>query len=435
MATSQHNVTIIGRFRNRITQGIQRANKALNDFSGRIQKMQNQIFMVGISLLFFGMQLQRTFQSIARAGITAFTKVMESSDRMGTAVQRLGVHWRFLKFSIGSAINAALEPMLPKILNIVDSISRWVQQNKKLTSGILLWGFVIGSALFILSTLALGIVQGVIPAITGLVSWIKSGAIVTFIRWAAIIAAIVLAITAVADAFNTLKSNAKDSNKKTSESTITLGKIIAGVVKVIVGVITFLAKSAFGLGVAIGAFWEMFWHGIQFFGKKIINFVTRIINDSLEPAIEMINSLIRKWNKLSRKLGVGAQISLIDTGIKLDTADAEKSLKDFNDTFERTRDFIKDLDPGSGFEGLFSDQGGGGKKGNKSGDKGGKAKNALDRIQNIEDSMGEGENNQTVVNQENNFNFTETDRDEMQKEVQKALDDANEEVKKRRQSR
>ena len=110
-----------------------------------------------LSILFFGMFIQRIFTGMARGAVTAFTKIMESNDMLGTALQRLGVEWEFLKFTIGSAINTVLERLLPIILPILNKLDEWIQKNPTLTATVILLGAALGFLMFFLATLNLGI--------------------------------------------------------------------------------------------------------------------------------------------------------------------------------------------------------------------------------------------------------------------------------------
>lgn len=133
-------------------KGILKANKSTATFTKGLTRFKMEF----LGILFFGMAIKRLFDSIARSAITSFTKIIESNNMMGTAVQRLSTHWEFLKFSIGSALNTALEPLLPKLIEIIDKISEWTQKHPKLTSGIILTAILVGTLLLLIGTLALG---------------------------------------------------------------------------------------------------------------------------------------------------------------------------------------------------------------------------------------------------------------------------------------
>jgi len=121
---------------------------------GRLLKFANSFQYWGLSIMFFGMQMQRIFTNIARAGVSAFTKVMESSGYFGSAIQQLGVHWEYLKFTIGSTISRALEPIMPIIINIVNNIAKWIREHPKLTAVLVLGGAALGTFLTTIGQIA-----------------------------------------------------------------------------------------------------------------------------------------------------------------------------------------------------------------------------------------------------------------------------------------
>ncbi len=143
-------------------------NKKTGQWTKTVSVAQNKLKrfkMEFLSVMFFGMLLQRTFSRLLRSTVSTFTKIMEASGFLGTAIQRLGVHFEFLKFTVGSAINQFLEPLMPAILNIISLVNEWVQLHPKLTAGIILGGFALGLMLFLIGTLTLGI-GGLIMAFT-----------------------------------------------------------------------------------------------------------------------------------------------------------------------------------------------------------------------------------------------------------------------------
>lgn len=118
-----------------------------------------------MSLMFFGMAIQRTFSRVMMGAVSAFTRIVESSGQFGTAIQQLAVHWEYLKFVLGSAINRFLEPLMPTIINIINAVSEWIQKHPRLTSILLIGGLVLGTVLMLFGMFWLAIVNGVIPAL------------------------------------------------------------------------------------------------------------------------------------------------------------------------------------------------------------------------------------------------------------------------------
>jgi len=97
-----------------------------------------------LGILFFGMALQRFFGGIARAGISTFRSITEAVDGTNTALTAVSAASTFLAFTIGEAINTLLEPLLPGLLEIVDTVGDWIQQNPELAAGIIGVGLAVG---------------------------------------------------------------------------------------------------------------------------------------------------------------------------------------------------------------------------------------------------------------------------------------------------
>jgi len=111
--------------------------------------------MWALSFMFAGMIIMRMADQLARSSVAAFMKITGGVTESGKAISRLAIHWEFLKFSIGDAIGNALLPMLPAILDIIDNIANWVQENQTLTAQIILATFAIGLLMMTLGQLAM----------------------------------------------------------------------------------------------------------------------------------------------------------------------------------------------------------------------------------------------------------------------------------------
>ena len=136
---------------------------SMNILKNRIAAASDQFQAWMMSVMFGGMMLKNIFQSIAVSATKTFNDIMNSSDMMGTALQMVNAQWEFLKFTIGSAISQALEPLLPLIERIITRITDWIREHPKLTAGIIGVGFALGTLLFIggsLGLFVLGLIKG-----------------------------------------------------------------------------------------------------------------------------------------------------------------------------------------------------------------------------------------------------------------------------------
>jgi len=193
MVNVEHNifVRLHANFKN-FNKGFNRMNRRLDRTSRHFQGISNKWARFGqrvalftrrfqywgLSIMFFGMQMQRTFIGIARAGVSTFTKVMESSGYFGSAIQQLGVHWEYLKFTIGSALNRVLEPLIPIIINIVNNIAKWIREHPRLTALLIAGGAALGTLFFFLGQIAItiGPLVKVFIGLGKVISWLAKGA-------------------------------------------------------------------------------------------------------------------------------------------------------------------------------------------------------------------------------------------------------------------
>src|SRR3990167_2230756 len=120
-----------------------------------LQKVGERFKFEYLGTLFFGQQMQRLFGGIARSGVDSFRSITEATEGGSSALTMMAASTEYLKFTLGDALATALEPLLPTLLNIVDALANWIEQNPKLASGVLIGGFAIGTFLNTASQLLL----------------------------------------------------------------------------------------------------------------------------------------------------------------------------------------------------------------------------------------------------------------------------------------
>jgi hypothetical protein len=94
------------------------------------QLMTNRAFLQGgLSIMFFGMSMSKTFNSIIKSGMTAFQNMVANTDLANNALNRLTGGFEFLNYTIGSAISDALEPIMPIIEYIIELVADWIEMH------------------------------------------------------------------------------------------------------------------------------------------------------------------------------------------------------------------------------------------------------------------------------------------------------------------
>jgi archaellum component FlaC len=205
---------------------IARLNTEFNSMESQVDKVTNslgkqrkefkQFPMELLSIMFFGMLIQRTFTNIARVGVDTFMRVTEGTTEAGHAFNVLNAGVQTLKFAIGEALGTVLMEILPTLLEFITKIIDWVGQNKKLVGWLIIAGIVLGTLMFLIGTIGLGI-NGIIAAFEKLggikiSQWIaKSG----LTNLAGVLLEIVIWIVILYAAWKTNFGGIKDFTKST----------------------------------------------------------------------------------------------------------------------------------------------------------------------------------------------------------------------------
>lgn len=129
-------------------QAVVRANKNLGTMSGRLSKttdamkaQQPEFAGYAMSIMFFGMAMQRIFLGIWKTSTKTFQDVMHSVEGTVTNTDRLNSSWEYFKFAVGSA----LDPLMGWLAPIIASIAEWVAQNQRLVATIVGLGTLLGT--------------------------------------------------------------------------------------------------------------------------------------------------------------------------------------------------------------------------------------------------------------------------------------------------
>jgi hypothetical protein len=127
-----------------------------------INKRMKQFKFEWLSVMFFGMALQRAFGGILRAGFQTFNKVTEGTEKAGGAITQLTAAWEFFKFSLIDALTQSelFQGLVDFALRMVELWSDLPGRVKEFVGEVILAGAAIGTALFAAGTINLGL-QGV----------------------------------------------------------------------------------------------------------------------------------------------------------------------------------------------------------------------------------------------------------------------------------
>ncbi len=118
----------------------EKINKNVDGFTKAISPVRRQFQGWAMSIMFFGMALQKIFTDIWKNGTKTFNDIMHSVEGTVTGFDMLDGSIKYLQFSIGQA----LEPLAFMMIPIIDAVSEWISENEGLTRTIVSTGLVLG---------------------------------------------------------------------------------------------------------------------------------------------------------------------------------------------------------------------------------------------------------------------------------------------------
>jgi len=123
------------------------------------REMRGILLGLNLSLMFLGMQLQRTFGGITRSILNTYEQATEGNTAFNKSSMQLRAGWEFLKFSIANALNQpGIISFIDKIITIVDRIADWINETEH--AGAIIFGVFaalagVGGVLFFFNQIAL----------------------------------------------------------------------------------------------------------------------------------------------------------------------------------------------------------------------------------------------------------------------------------------
>ncbi len=133
-----------------LNQGLQKTQK-------RMDRVRNSFDMAYLSIMFFGMAIQRMFSRVIKAGIGTYKKMTENNTEASQALTHLSANVKMLKFTLGQAIAQSLMPYAGTLIDIIQRVAEFIKQNKGLTAGILTFGTILGASMMIIGQFGLAL--------------------------------------------------------------------------------------------------------------------------------------------------------------------------------------------------------------------------------------------------------------------------------------
>jgi hypothetical protein len=124
-------------------------------FSERLQRLTGPF----LSLLFFGMQLQRTFTGALKSIFEGYKKAIPESAKFNQETNRLSANWEFFKFQLADAL--AQSPLFTQFIGFLIEMLKKLQalspETKKWLTVTLALGAAFGLSLFVIGQIGLAI--------------------------------------------------------------------------------------------------------------------------------------------------------------------------------------------------------------------------------------------------------------------------------------
>jgi hypothetical protein len=115
-----------------------------------------------LSIMFFGMAMERAFGGLLRSAHATFKQMTEGTDKANNAMTHLSAAWEFFKFSLFEALlrSPVFQRMIDWAMALIDWFAGLSDEGQQLVANILLIGAAIGTALAGAGIIVMGI-QGV----------------------------------------------------------------------------------------------------------------------------------------------------------------------------------------------------------------------------------------------------------------------------------
>jgi hypothetical protein len=349
-----------------VIPALKRIQVAYKNVTGKIKKdmksIQGEFQGWALSVMFFGMALQRTFSTIWKSSTKTFNDVIHSVSGATTGFDRMQSSLTFLQFVAGQA----LEPLAEAIVPIIMWVANLIENNEKTFRTWVLWAGILGVVFSALGSLVLafaglrtlliyvwGAIKGVGLVAMGLWNafiWVKNAIIliktIGFLDWLSTLFPKVAAITTATYGWATAKlALAKASLILAGKLAIVLAAIAA-----IIFLLLVWDDWLEGMKLSFKVWGVVIKHEFLSLGDrfKILGLQMKIswqgtINSLINIAEKFINGLISAYNAYATvaKKPIIPNIDL--SSLKSGIMDTEKELFDLEDKLKQ-RIFDRDVE-------------------------------------------------------------------------------------------
>lgn len=259
----------------------------LDSFGAKIKKNEMRFQGWALSVMFFGMALQRMATSIWKFGTSTFQEISNSVEGTTTHIQMLNGSMKFLGFIVGQA----LEPIAEWLTPIIIKFAEWLEEHQGLVRWVVIGATVLGGLFTIIGMLTLGL--------AGVISTVKN---------------VIVVFKTMTGLFKALKTGGLLTKVGGMLKAVFLSPVtwiillIAGLVLVIVWIVK-LAKKMGGFGEFMKSVLRGLLRFIMIIGEGLVWVVMKVwdgIKWLLNGIIDGVNWIIKKVNRL-----LGTDIGMI----------------------------------------------------------------------------------------------------------------------------
>jgi len=117
-----------------IKDGFANVSKSVKILHGNFVEFRGEL----LTFLFAGMSIDRVFTRIQRSAVKMFQEVIATSSGAISNISMLSANFDYLRFTIGNAINQALGPLMPYIIDLIRFFAELIERNP----GKVFWGII-----------------------------------------------------------------------------------------------------------------------------------------------------------------------------------------------------------------------------------------------------------------------------------------------------
>jgi len=288
-------------FSKQLQKDMNRTTRSTDKLSSRLKANEGRFQGWALSVMFFGMAIQRVFTQVFKFGSRVFNEVTKSVEGATNEFIKMEGNVKFLGFIIGQA----LEPIASLLIPIIDKVSDWIEKNQELFKSMVIWGSIIGGILLLVGTLTLGF--------NGLYTMIAN--VGTILKYVFVTNPLIAVITGIVLAIFWLKRFVTNIGG--------IGEALKGLGRGFIRV----------MGTIVG-----FWRGVI---AEINNSLAFLYNKWIESwedmanfVVKAVNVVIRAWNRLPFTDGI-EEVDLFDFG------SAMLQVRKFGDAFKNEMEDAK----------------------------------------------------------------------------------------------